>query len=87
MVDVRHIFDVLGRKNVKTRLGVGYSSISAAAVENVMPAKWWVVISSMCLEANVDCPQHLFSFSEDIRLRDGKASLTEIVDDDEGTAA
>jgi len=53
----------LGRKEMALELGVGFSAVSNAVVAGVFPAKWYLVITSMCEAKGVDCPDSLFTFA------------------------
>jgi hypothetical protein len=65
MITASDICDALGRRNMAQRLGVSKTAISNAAVDGTFPARWYLVLSTMCDERGVPCPKELFSFSED----------------------
>lgn len=62
MISVSNICDSLGRREIAHRLGVKTTAVSNAVVAERFPARWFVVIKSMCDEADLPCPEHLFTF-------------------------
>ena len=65
MITTLSICEVLGRQKMALRLGVTKTAISNAAVEGAFPARWFVVLSTMCREVEHPCPLELFSFAKD----------------------
>lgn len=61
-VTASHICDKLGRREMADRLNRTVAAISNAASDGAFPAGWYLVISEMCAEKGVDCPQGLFRF-------------------------
>lgn len=55
-----HIADALGRKKIADALGVGLTAVSNAVVRGSFPASWFVAVSKLARDANVECPPHLF---------------------------
>lgn len=64
-VTASDICDALGRKAMSERLGVGLTAISQACVEGKFSARWFKIVRSMCSDAGIECPDHLFSFIAD----------------------
>jgi hypothetical protein len=62
MITVEHICESIGRASLARRLGVGLTAISNACVAGVFPAKWFLIVSEMCQQADIECPSALFSF-------------------------
>lgn len=62
MITASEICDRIGRKKLAERLGVGRTAISNAAVDGRFPAKWFMVIKTLCDEEGVECPLLLFNF-------------------------
>ncbi|MEI4485620.1 hypothetical protein V8J36_05415 [Frigidibacter sp. MR17.14] len=56
------ICDLLGRKEIASRVGRGPTAVSNAAVLGAFPASWYVIIRDMCAEQGVACPEEIFSF-------------------------
>lgn len=56
------ICDVLGRRAIADKIGVGMSAVSNASVDGRFPAKWFRAIQSMCSDAGIECPDRLFNF-------------------------
>lgn len=65
MNTVSDICSRLGRKNIEARLGVTKSAIANAASQGRFPARWYLVISEMCREEGVECPEDIFNFAPD----------------------
>ena len=63
MVTASQIFDAIGRKNLSGQLGVGKTAISNAAVDGLIPAKWYPVVKAGADEIGMDCPHDLFTFT------------------------
>jgi|GEM_PF-3296930 len=61
-ITASEVCDALGRRLMADRLGVGLTAISNASVLGQFSPRWYKVIKSLCAEASVDCPDHLFSF-------------------------
>lgn len=59
---VSYICTALGRKVIAEKIGVGITAVSNASAQGVFPARWYVAIKSLCADAGIDCPDHLFSF-------------------------
>lgn len=59
---VSEICDALGRKAVAARVGRSIQAVSNAATDGVFPASWYLAVKSMCGDAGIGCPEHLFSF-------------------------
>ena len=54
--------DLLGRKDMAARLDRTVAAISNAASDGAFPAGWFLVISEMCAERDIECPPSLFRF-------------------------
>lgn len=61
-ISAKEVCDVLGRRAMAKRLGVGVTQISNASVEGQFPARWFAILRDMCAEAGIDCPEYLFTF-------------------------
>lgn len=59
---VTDICDKVGRQAIASAVGVGLTAVSNAAVENCFPARWFYAVRGLCRDANVECPETLFSF-------------------------
>jgi DNA-binding Xre family transcriptional regulator len=66
MITALEICNSLGRRELAKRIGVTKTAVSNAAVDGKFPARWFVVVSAMCAEQGLECPQDAFSFVEDI---------------------
>ena len=65
MSDARQIIDALGRGVIAVHLGISHPSVSNAYDANMMPANWFCVVESLCLEAGIECPRRAFRFRAD----------------------
>lgn len=63
MTTVSDICDQIGRGRIADSLGVGTTAVSNAVVAGAFPAKWYLVVHQLCLEAGIECPQALFNFT------------------------
>lgn len=58
----KEICDLLGRQNIAREVRVGPPQVSNAAQSGVFPARWYLAIKRLCLEAGISCPESLFTF-------------------------
>lgn len=59
---VEQICARLGRARLARALGVGLTAISNATVEGRFPAKWFLVVTTLCETDGIECPPSLFKF-------------------------
>lgn len=62
MKNISDICDTLGRKNMSEALRVSKAAIGNAVSDGKFPARWYAVISAMCADAEIECPESLFGF-------------------------
>jgi hypothetical protein len=62
MVSTSEICDKLGRGNIAVSLGVKPQAVSNAVNSGKFPAKWYRVIKEQCAQADIECPDEVFSF-------------------------
>lgn len=60
MSRTEHIADVLGRKAMAERLGVGATAVSNAVVRGWFPPSWYFVIDKMCEGVGIECYPEMF---------------------------
>lgn len=65
MSKISDICDTLGRKEMGHRLGVSRAAIANAVADEKFPSRWYMVISRMCTDANIECPMVLFNFADE----------------------
>lgn len=63
MCTIPDICDAIGRKTLGQRLGVGRAAIANAVAEGKFPARWFKVVTDLCAEKGIDCPDELFNFA------------------------
>ena len=65
-ITASNICDVLGRRAIAARVGVGVTAVSNASVEGIFSAAWYDTIRLMCQEAGIECPRSLFKWKRAI---------------------
>lgn len=56
------VADILGRKEIAQRVGVGLTAVSAAVSEGKFRASWYLEIKALGEEKGVEIPDALFTF-------------------------
>lgn len=62
LTTAKDICDLLGRQNIAKVVRVGPPQVSNAAQSGVFPARWYLAIKRLCVEAGISCPERLFTF-------------------------
>lgn len=73
MNHVSQICDAIGREAIMQRLGVGKTAVSNAVTAGKMPASWYVTVSEICREKDVECPVEAFTFKAVDQTQEGAA--------------
>lgn len=64
MVTVRTICDEVGRIPLAQSLNVSKSAITNAIAAGKFSPRWYRVVSKICADKGLDCPDDLFDFIE-----------------------
>lgn len=65
MNTVSSILKTIGRAELSRRLGVGSTTISAAAVAGKFPSAWYPTVKGMCEEHGLNVTDDMFNFRQD----------------------
>lgn len=68
------VCDLIGRKAIADRIGVGLTQVSNAAVEGLFPARWYLEMRDLCRSAGVECPERLFNWKGPTHSTSGDAA-------------
>lgn len=63
MICIREFLDGVGRDKIISRFGFRAQDVSRAARDGMFPSGWFPYIREICVEQNVDVPDHLFRWS------------------------
>lgn len=66
MITTAEIADRVGRKKIAEAVGVGLTAVSNAVVRGTFSSSWYYAVLSLCREAGIECPLHLFNMRGDI---------------------
>lgn len=61
-ISTADICDALGRATIAARLKVRVTAVSNAVTEGRFPARWFLVVTELCEENGLKCPEQLFTF-------------------------
>lgn len=56
------ICDIIGRATIAAKLNVRVTAVSNAVTDGRFPARWFLVITKLCEENGLNCPEELFTF-------------------------
>lgn len=63
MINVREFLESVGREEIISRFGFRAQDVSRAAREGLFPSGWFPFIRDLCVERDLEVPDHLFRWS------------------------
>lgn len=63
MMNIREFLLLIGRDEIISRFGFRPQDVSRAIRDGLFPAGWYPFIRDLCLEREIEAPDHLFRWS------------------------
>lgn len=63
MMNIRDFLELVGRDEITSRFGFRPQDVSRAVKDGLFPSGWYPFIRDLCVENEIDTPDHLFRWS------------------------
>lgn len=70
MSDIRDIVSKLGRRNLEARIGCKPTALTNALARGTFPSAWFLAVSELAREHDVEVPVGLFRFKVSSQARE-----------------